>query len=507
MRALDRDEALPHPSTPLERLRARTATTKPSQLLLAGAAIVAASTTLPWMNRPMFRDEAATIYSAHLSWSHLLQQSRHVDFVLLPYYALMHVWFMASGRVEWGRLLSAAAFGLTVYLTGRIATRIGGAVAGLIAVILCATNPSMFHSGIYLRPYALSALAATLGCLAIVSWYRDGEDRLLWLFAAATIAALLLQLFSALAPLSALFAAAILDPSRFKTALRTSFKPLALVATVFLVFVPIAASQRQQVAWIKLDFFTNKVYLGPAAGSSAYEHTIIVLFLGSAAVCLAAVLLTKARPSRVQMHSLLMVAAWAALPTAILVTASVLFQPVYVLRYVTASAPGLAVLIALMLGRAMELASQGSTWRVLVVSGAGLATSGLLFTSGTVTTGQTIHEDFRAAAKYVAANLRPGDVVALPDHSITTAVNYYLKRDKLQLPHWPQLARQEQIEGLDLALDPGTELATLPSGVWLVEDGSTHGLSAFQESLVYQGYVLYQVQTYKEAQVLEYRIW
>lgn len=79
-----------------------------------------------------------------------------------------------------------------------------------------------------------------------------------WLFAIATIAALLFQLFSALAPLSVLFVAAATNPARFLAVRRYLSKPLAHVVVAKVLFLPIAISQRQQVAWIKLNFFTNK---------------------------------------------------------------------------------------------------------------------------------------------------------------------------------------------------------------------------------------------------------
>lgn len=207
---------------------------------------------------------------------------------------------------------------------------------------------------------------------------------------------------------------------------------------------------------------------------------MIVLFLDSAIVCLAGMIMSGKRPSRKRVEVLAAVAAWRALPTALLVAASLIIQPVHILRYVTASAPGLAILVALMLGRAARLAARGITWRVLLIAGAGLVTSGVLFGAGSVTTGNTVHENFGAATKFLAANIQPGDVLALPDHSITTAVNYYLERQHVDLPAWPQIEHQDQIEGLDLSLDPTSELNSPPPGVWLVEDGSTRGLSAFK---------------------------
>ena len=87
--------------------------------------------------------------------------------------------------------------------------------------------------------------------------------------------------------------------------------------------------------------------------------------------------LNVVRPSRKRVEPLAAVDAWATLPTATLVTASLIIQPVYIVRHVTASAPGLAILLSLMLGRAARLAAKGSTWRELVITAAGLAARAL----------------------------------------------------------------------------------------------------------------------------------
>ena len=126
----------------------------------------------------MFRDEAATIYSAHLNWSQLIRRSGHGDFVLLPYYALIHFWLCFYGNVAWVCLVLAAAFGLTVYLTGLNASRLGERTVRGCCRHPVRQQPLGLSLPIYLRPHALSALAATLASLPIIDWIRGGDDRL-----------------------------------------------------------------------------------------------------------------------------------------------------------------------------------------------------------------------------------------------------------------------------------------------------------------------------------------
>ena len=79
-----------------------------------------------------------------------------------------------------------------------------------------------------------------------------------------------------------------------------------------------------------------------------------------------------------------------------------------------------------------------------------------------------MHENFRAANKSISVDFQTGDVVAPPDHSMTTGAGYYLKYQHVNLLVWSQIAHQKQAEGLELHLDLAWELATPPPGVWLV---------------------------------------
>lgn len=78
--------------------------------------------------------------------------------------------------------------------------------------------------------------------------------------------------------------------------------------------------------------------------------------------------------------------------------------------------------------------------------------------------------------------------MALPDHSIATGVDYYLKSQDATVSLWPTLTRQPFIEGFDLRLDRHT-VSTAPSNVWLVDDGSVKGVNRFVAALVREGYV------------------
>jgi mannosyltransferase len=114
------------------------------------------------LNKSLWLDQGASLYSAHLSWSALWSQSKVVDRVFLPYYVLLHLWIEVSASIEWIRLLSVIAFGLTVVVIGHLGNRLGGFWCGVVAAVLAAANPLMINAALDARPYAISALAATV---------------------------------------------------------------------------------------------------------------------------------------------------------------------------------------------------------------------------------------------------------------------------------------------------------------------------------------------------------
>ena len=189
---------------------------------------------------------------------------------------------------------------------------------------------------------------------------------------------------------------------------------------------------------------------------------------------------------------LALTAGWSILPTAVLAIAS-FAHPIYSVRYVSASAPGVALLAAFVVVRAFpglfgaraDLQSSPTSprrsLRVVLVAGA----VGLL-AYGYVGAISGLQEDLETPAKYLAEHARAGDAVALPDHALTTAVNYYLARDHRLIPLWPQLGVQQRyIEGFDLVLHPS---GSAPRRVWVVADGSV-AVSRFQKALVQDGYL------------------
>jgi mannosyltransferase len=327
-----------------------------SIVVLAAIAVSASIALLPWLRKPPFPDEGASLHAAGLGWTALWRQSGHVDLVLLPYYSLLHLWAQLSPGIGWARCLSVLAFGLTVFLTGYLGVRLGGRLCGVLAAVVAATSPLLVTAALSARPYALSALAATAAVVAFLHWLEGGGSRWAWWFGAASIATLLLHLFAVLAPLSVLVATVALEPGRFRGRWRGMAAPLGLVAAVALSLVALGASQRRQLAWIPSPFEgaqLTRALRGPAGGG---HGLFAVLMLGIAVVAVATCLRAERRHDRrvkldLRLFGILLT--WALLPTAALVAGS-LVEPLFVDRYVTASVPGLALALALPVAAALR---------------------------------------------------------------------------------------------------------------------------------------------------------
>jgi 4-amino-4-deoxy-L-arabinose transferase-like glycosyltransferase len=454
-------------------------------------ATVSVAALLPFLNKSIWRDEGASLYSAHLSWSALWHQSLVVDRVLLVYYALLHFWMELSYNVEWARTLSLLAFGLTVYFVGVLASRLAGFWCGLLAIAITSTNPVMVTAALDARPYALVTLTALLAIMSFMKWCDQGEIRWLWVFTVLALATLLLQMFAVLAPLSvaSVYFVRSRAPRRER---RTLLAPIGTLVVLIVSYLAIVARQQAQITWIpglNLKSFLEDLE-GPA--SSAQGHLIypaLVVALGAITLfgCLFGWQRGTLRLSRLEFVRLLMCLSWAFGPTVVLVLLTTV-KPVYVDRYVTASVPGLAILLALLVtysARALGAAPR-STKALLALPATVLIL--VTFMVNSVAVSKAPLENLRGVAQYLMHSRGQASEVALPDHSLTTGLQYYFSRAHGALHMWPQVLDQSYIEGLDLR-DNARAFMTARNSVWLVDDGSTKGENMFITELNRHGFV------------------
>jgi mannosyltransferase len=321
------------------------------QVAVVGTAVAATLGLLPWLGNSMFADEGATLYSAHLSWSNLWAQSLHVDLVLLPYYVLVHFWVMLSESIAWVRALSLFAFFGTIVAAGGLGLRLAGRWCGIIAAVLTASSTLLILKALNARPYELSALLVALSAVSLFKWLDDARARWLWAFSFLAILATTTQLFALLAPASMLLCVLGARPRLLAQRLRALLAPIVLLAVVSGTWITASTGELGQVNWIAQGSAGGLLLAelrGPVLGQ-AYDlviFVIVVLVLAKLAIIWdRGVRHAVAQQIGRDRDIFALTIGWAILPTLALSIAS-LAHPVYANRYVAASAPGAALLVA-----------------------------------------------------------------------------------------------------------------------------------------------------------------
>ena len=466
-------------------------------------ALAATLGLLPWLGNSMFADEGATLYSAHLSWSNLWAQSLHVDLVMLPYYVLVHYWSILSGNIEWVRALSLFAYFGTIVAGGGLGLRIAGRWCGIIAAALTASSTLLILKALNARPYELSALLVALCAVTLFKWLDDSRSRWLWAFSLLAILATATQLFALLAPSSMLICVLVVRPRLIAQRMRALLGPIALLAVASAAWITASIGEVGQVNWISQGSAGSRLTAelrGPVLGQ-AYDLVMFVIVVLVVAK-LAAVWNRDVRHVVAEQISrdrdiFALAIGWAVLPTVALSVIS-FAHPVYDNRYVTASAPGAALLVAFVCVRVFPVAldpactsdkTTNQRLRKRIVACIAFIAAVVLATSY-LSSASALQEDLQGTARYVAQHVQSGDVIALPDHAITAAIDYYLPSDGRHVPLWPQLGvRQRYVEGFDLILHPSSTSA-LPRRVWVVTGGSGTGIDHFEQILSRYGYTL-----------------
>jgi len=448
---------------------------------------------LPFLGKSLSRDEGASLYSAHLSWSVLWRQSSVVDRVILPYYALLHLWVEISGSIEWIRLLSVIAFGVSVVLVGHLGNRLGGFWCGVTAATLTASNPLMIDAALDARPYALSALAGTVAVYSLFRW-RDGPgNRWFCLFCIASLVALALQIFAILGPLVVLVVMLFGRPSRPRY-WRQIVTPLSGTLLLSALYVSVVFGQRSQVAWIppmSLQTFVADVY-GPASGyprlakESYFALIMVLIVVGLLRFWRSRDQRGKGQQRTVR-ENLIATVAWSALPAMVLIAVS-FGKPIYVDRYVTASAPGLALALGLWLTQVLDLNDRDRLKRHHQAEGALAGVIVVALFGNLILTASTPLANYPAVAQYLQVQVGHAGEIALPDHSVATSVEYYLDLHHESPRQWPEDRSDLSLMSLDLR-ETKFAFASAEPNVWVVED-KVNGLHTFLDNLSRRGYAL-----------------
>ncbi|MGO4784802.1 glycosyltransferase family 39 protein [Cryobacterium sp. W22_MBD10_FK3] len=327
---------------------------------------------LAWSWQPsVWFDEAATVSATMRSWPELGRMLLSIDAVHGLYYAGMHLWLDLVGYSPFSlRLPSAVFVGVAAALTVILVRSKAGRGTAVLAGIAFCLLPRVTWMGTEGRSYALTAALAVALTLIFLTAWRNGPAprrvRVLWwaLYCVVAVASALTFIYLAFLVgahgLTALWTT--LTGRRRDRAVRASFVGwlLSSVAAAALL-VPFAlgvVAQSGQVSWIAPISWgtwngvvvTQWFYLNRPFAVAAWALVIA----GIVTLVLAA---RRTRATglpvplgRARNPSLLAIALpWLVVPTLGVVVASAFATPLYSPRYLTFSAPAVAILMGVAL--------------------------------------------------------------------------------------------------------------------------------------------------------------
>ena len=290
-------------------------------------------------------DEAATISASTRTVPELWRMLGNIDAVHGLYYLVMHGWFAVFPATEfWSRLSSsltvgAAAAGVVV-LGRQLSTRSVAVAAGVVFALL----PRVTWAGIETRSYALSMVLGVWLTVVCVSAVR--RQRLWWWvgYAALLVTGTVLNVFVVLiVGVHVVLVAALTDSTRVRVSWAVATAAAVAAVIPFLLF---AQTQLFQVGWISpLGLQT----VGEILQEQYFDRSLPVTVL--AGLLLASGLLYRSRAAVVAGPDpgrlVTITGAWILLPTLALIVYSAVHHPIYYPRYLSFTAPAIALLLGL----------------------------------------------------------------------------------------------------------------------------------------------------------------
>jgi mannosyltransferase len=311
--------------------------------------VLAAAISLGGAARPSFwYDEAATISASYSrSLGQLWRMLGNVDAVHGLYYLLMHGWFQIFPATEfWSRAPSGLAVGGAaagvVVLGKRFSSRTVALASGVVFAIL----PRTTWAGIEARPYALSMMAAVwLTVLLVVAVRR--ESRWLWLCYGIGLAmSILLDMYVAVLLIA--HAVFIFAFRRRRTVLVPFAITSLLTVCALAPFVLEVVGQVQQIKWVAPIGHRT---IEDVAIQQYFERSPPFAVLSALVVVVAIVLwLRTSRLTEADRQLLALAVAWLVIPTAVIVTWSAAAHPIYTPRYLSFTAPAMALALGVCIG-------------------------------------------------------------------------------------------------------------------------------------------------------------
>jgi mannosyltransferase len=316
--------------------------------------VLAAAVSLAGAARPSFwYDEAATISASYSrSLGQLWQMLGNVDAVHGLYYLFMHGWFQIFPPTEfWSRAPSGLAAGGAAAGIVVLGKQFSSRTVALASGVVCGILPRTTWAGIEARPYAMSMMAAVwLTVLLVVAARR--ESGWIWLSYGIGLAlSILLDMYLVLVLLAHVaFMCAFRPVRRYGRTVLVQFVATSVLSFCALApFVIEVVGQVQQIKWIAP---IGRRTIEDVVVQQYFERSPPFAVL-SALVVVAAIVLwcwTSAKLAETDRQLLTLAAAWLVIPTALIVIWSAAVHPIYTPRYLSFTAPAMALVLGVCIG-------------------------------------------------------------------------------------------------------------------------------------------------------------
>lgn len=285
----------------------------------------------------MWRDETATREFAMLSFKDLAHAVSHVDLVMAPYYALMHVVASISPHTSALRLPSAIASVLTVLFVSAAVRSRWGSLAALVTGSFLAFNATFLATATTARAYALAAMFLAGALWVSAAKIRPRLAAPLWVLACC--AACLMQLFSVL--LIPALVIALGARMGWRKACAWAVIPLVCAVSI----LAITHKQSSQVGWIaRISFGHALRECGETLAGRVVWPLVVLIAVGA--------VVGVARRTLDTLWIALLVAT--ILPPLALWAASAVTNPVFLMRYAVFFVPAFAGLLGASVGMLLQ---------------------------------------------------------------------------------------------------------------------------------------------------------
>ena len=380
--------------------------------IIAGAMAVAGALGAWGLGRKsLWVDEAISLGATH----ELVATWKGTGATMALYYALLRAWSIPSADPAWLRSMSVACTVVAVPFAWSAACRAFDRRVAALAVGAMALLPLVSRYAQEARSYALVLLLTSISWCALVASARaddagDERARRRWwgVFCAAS---LLAPLAHGLAALQLLGQVAFVAAAPDRRRCLDRFKVVGIgVVAVTAGLVALGASD--VASWIPPLSLAQARELVDTLTTPALVPQLVLL----AAIALGTwtcIVRARSAATPTERWFALLPIAWGLVPPALLVVASIA-RPYLLARYVMASAPGLALLLALAV-----LGTGPAPHRIRSLAVAIPIVAALVV--GQVHLHQERGDDWRAAAEVVRADAKGTDVLVLPNPSVRSA--------------------------------------------------------------------------------------